>query len=736
VQFSEGMNNSQTAGEIFPPNVSISGSYFYENNFTIDGINNNSSIEPARDEIFETSILTGHPQRTFLDPHLIEKITVFDSNISAEHGGFTGGQVEVTTHDPVDEFWGNVNYRTTRDTWTKFYIDPDNQDRFYNSNSSTNQPHFHKHDAGATINLPIGNNMGILASYQILTSSIPLQHLGESQSQNRISENFFLKFGYHLSNKTRIFITGMSSPTSGDYFYPDVKGSDFSLHNNYRSLTAKVEQDFLLGNFDVSLSYGNHENYRRAPKDRFRWQTIGSIDWGGPSTSFEGAYGNIDQFDKDLQLNANFLISEFNLGNSKHLTKIGTQINNSKQNYSREETSYFYDLPSTNGGLPIICATNDPACITDEQYLTRRQLYEKGDSSVELLTVAAYIQDSIVWKRLEIFPGLRVSHDEYLYNTNVAPRFSSSYDLMGDGTTILFGGKNRYYSGTLLSYKLREAISPSGKSEIRGITGNVPDSDWVSSNSGNNVYRESAVRTPYSDEVTVGLTQKLFGGELKAQYIKRKGRDELTRTLTDTQPDGLKYYVFNNNGRSEHESYQLSWQRTWRQHYLELNGTYQETKSSHLTYGDTISDKDTTDLIWYNGEFISYDQIPKEDFNRPIVANLIYSGMLPFNIIFTNTTKFRGAYTKLTRMKPLSNHGVEPNSANAFDLIYDYEKIRMENSIVFDWRFAWKIPLTAVQNAVLTLDIYNVFNKKDFVSDNIDQFELGRQFWAGVAVNF
>ena len=110
VQFGEGMSNSSTAGEITPPNISISGSHFYENNFTIDGINNNSSIEPANGEIFTTSILTGHPQKIILDPHLIEKIIVYDSNISAEHGGFTGGQVEASTHDPVDEFWGNVNY--------------------------------------------------------------------------------------------------------------------------------------------------------------------------------------------------------------------------------------------------------------------------------------------------------------------------------------------------------------------------------------------------------------------------------------------------------------------------------------------------------------------------------------------------------------------------------------------------------------------------------------------------
>ena len=73
-------------------------------------------------------------------------------------------------------------------------------------------------------------------------------------------------------------------------------------------------------------------------------------------------------------------------------------------------------------------------------------------------TYAAYLEDAMRWKRLSATVSVRIDHDEYLGNTNAAPRFSSSYDVFGNGSTQLFGGANRYYSGTILSYKLRKNI--------------------------------------------------------------------------------------------------------------------------------------------------------------------------------------------------------------------------------------------------------------------------------------
>lgn len=736
VQFGEGMSNSLAAGEITPPNISISGSHFYENNFTIDGISNNSSIEPTNVDLYETSILPGHPQKIFLDPHLIEQVNVFNSNISAEHGGFTGGQVEVITLDPVDEFWGNINYRTTREEWTKFHLSPSDQTTFSTSNTTGRQPRFDKQDAGMTLNIPLNYDMGVLLSYQTLISRIPLQNLGETKIQDRKNENFFLKYGYHLSEESRLYLTGIYAPNEGTYFGTDKKNSDFRLNNDNLSLAAKFEQDFQAGQLDVSLGYSNYEVNRQAAKDKLQWNTGGSVDWGGPTRSVEGGLGDIEQTQKDIQLNINFALSERVLGSTKHLVKIGTELVRSEQVYSRDKTSYYYFTSNNNGGGLINCRADDIACIKNEQFLTTRQLYEQGRSKVTLTTSAAYIQDSIIWKRLELFPGVRLSHDDYLKKTNFSPRFAASYDLYGNGSSILFGGKNRYYSGTLLTYRLREAISPLGKKETRGITGDTPDSWPGVSKDGSYVFRDSELKTPYTDEITVGIKQKAAGGELKLQYIKRKGRDELVQDRTGIQPDSYKYWILSNNGHSKYESYQVSWQRAWEKHYLELNCSYQTIETSHLDYDNYVSTKATTDLIWYNGQFLSYDQIPKSDFNRPIIATLIYTGKLPFNLTFTNTAKFRSAYTKLSRIKPLSNHGLEPNSTSAYDLIYDYEKKRMRSSVVFDWHLAWEVSPKRLSGLVLTLDVLNVFNNESNISDSETNYELGRQLWVGASYDF
>ena len=172
--------------------VSISGSRFYDNNYTIDGISNNNPLDPASGTYRAADKLQGHPQIQYLNPQLIKQITVYNSNIPAEFGGFTGGQIDTQTINSTPDFWGKIHFRTTNDSWTKFHIDPLDYDDFENSNSATMQPDFKKHDFGLTINTPLNADTGLITSYQQLSSEIPLQHLDGFSTQSRKHENIFI----------------------------------------------------------------------------------------------------------------------------------------------------------------------------------------------------------------------------------------------------------------------------------------------------------------------------------------------------------------------------------------------------------------------------------------------------------------------------------------------------------------------------------------------------------------
>ena len=720
VQFSEDAFNSFTAGELTPPNVSISGSRYYDNNFTIDGVSNNSRLDAVTKITNDASKLPGHPQMQFLDSHLIEQITVYNSNIPAEFGEFTGGLVNAKIIEPTDYFYGNVNYRTTRDSWTKFYIDPANQNAFEHSTSEDMQPKFREEIGGLTLNIPLTENTAAVTSYQQSYSRIDLEHLGEAKHQTRKLENLLFKVAHQPNSSTQITFTSLYAPTSAEYFLKDFKNSDYQINDVGYYLSAQAEKNLASGKFEMKVGYNEEQIDRGAEKDRFFWDTTTpSIDW---STGKEGGLGRLESGQQDLSFKTDFSFAAQKLAEMEHLIKLGAEVTHSTQYYTRPETSYYYYSPVLYSSTPFTCSSGDPACIENEQYLSRRTVYYQGDINVKANNYAAYLEDTIVLGNLEISPGIRVSRDDITDDTHLAPRFSTSYDVFGNRGTVLFAGRNRYYSGTLLTYRLYQAIN------IENQVRTTPDNDASSwSSTPSYIYSNSNVKTPYTDEVDAGFIQKIFGGTFKFQYINKKSRDEFALTR-ESAPNR---YLLNNNGRSEHDSYQAGWQRSWANHYFEINATRQETTTSNLDYYGRLDDANISSTVWFKGKELYFDELPRIDYNRPYIANLIYIGKLPYNFTFSNTTKFRGGYRRLKNTGQKKQSEVDPTQTS-----YIYETQRNKSSVVYDWRLSWKIPTFADNNAELTIDVLNVFNRKIPVSYYTDQFELGRQFWAGIDFNF
>ena len=736
VQFSEDYLNAFTAGEITPPTVSISGSRFYDNNYTIDGLSNNSPLDPASDAISDSNKLSGHPQIHFLNPRLIEQIAVYNSNVPAEFGNFTGGLVKVETLTPTDELWGEIAYKTTDDELTDVFIDPANAEDYYESDSSAYQPEFRKQDFGAVLNIPLNRETAAITGYQQISSEIPLLQFDSHNTQSRKREDFFAKVEHWLPGDGKISLTTLHSPTTDDYFLSSIKDSDYLLKNNNTSLIAQTEHGLPFGRLNLTAGYTKQISKRTSDEtDRYFWSTTtASIDWEGGR---EGGLGHLETGQDAVNAKTDLLLNIFTALSMEHQLKTGMEANHSRQYYQRPETNYVYYSPSLYSTSAFTCSPDDPACIEGEQYLSRRTVYNKADSETHVNDYAFYLQDSIVWKRLELFPGIRISYEDYTENHNLAPRFSSSLDLFGDRQTILFFGRNRYYSGTLITQALYQSIVT--ENQVRTTSG-TDTSDWQSSTVF--LYERSDLETPYTDETTVGVIQQLFGGELKLQYLEKKSRKEFARGLirsTDPEPD---YYVLNNYGRSDYQSVQASWQRTWRNHFFEINGSWQEATTTHTDYDTAFDAEDLTETIWYEGEEIYPYEIPKKDFNRPIIVNLIYSYQAPFDVQFTNVTRYRGPYSTIWRSRDSDGHLIyQPSEINPEQGdIYVYEKRKSHGSLTFDWHLSWKLPMVTKQELLLTLDILNVFNKRLKVGyetgDYGFTYETGRQIWAGTTFRF
>lgn len=739
VQYAEGVYDSYSAGEVSPPDVSISGSRFYDNNFTIDGIGNTSLLDPANKLVNGDYKLPGHPQMLFLSPKLIEQVTVYTSNIPAEFGEFSGGQVDAVTLEPASEFHGHFFYRTTNDNLTKVHIHPLNQEAFENTTSEEFQPEFDKHNFGLILNTPVGPNTDMILSYQSLLSEIPLSHLGSSKNQKRRQENLFFKLSHQISNSTRFTLTGLYAPTTYNYFIENFKDSDFTIESGGYLLALAAEHDFSWGVFSAHLGLNSQQSERSAPNVRLSWDLSPSIDWG---STYQGSKGNLETSQQDINFNSELEIHPFTAAGIEHRIKSGIKITHSTQNYNRPEDSLYYYSSNDNNGTPFSCNAGDEACITNEQFLEKLNIYPKVDTTARASTMTAYFQDVFTLGRIEIFPGLRGSYDDVTNNLNFAPRLSTSWDIFGNQKTILFGGLNRYYSGTLLTHKL---YADAGREYWR--RGSPTLDDWELQ-SVTYTYADGEIKTPYSDEKNIGLIQSLLGGQLKIQYVEKKERDAFAKERLEGST-----YLLNNNGRSDHQSALISFQKSWKNHLLEVNGAWQEISTSNLDYDDVLDDEDMIETIWLKTgdkyeEIYKYERL-RTDFNRPFIVNMIYNFKTPSrNFSFTNIIKFRSPYETLSTVKDENNRSIWLDSALNPDQgigIYTgktlvYEKVETQSSITFDWHIQWSPAIGAEKNLAFTLDVLNVFNKRSKIGYQTGisgyDYELGRQIWAGVEFNF
>ena len=124
VQFSNHGDGSLQMGEIKPSNISIHGSVAYQNNYTLDGISTNSDLDPAEQTSVTTTRLGGSDEQGFyVDSRLIDSVTVYDHNIPASFGGFTGGVIDAQTRSWSGENHISVFGRMTKSGWSRIHTD-------------------------------------------------------------------------------------------------------------------------------------------------------------------------------------------------------------------------------------------------------------------------------------------------------------------------------------------------------------------------------------------------------------------------------------------------------------------------------------------------------------------------------------------------------------------------------------------------------------------------------------
>ena len=739
VQFSDDANSADSMSSLKPASVSISGGRYYDNNFSINGISNNSLLDPANSSTGDSAIndVPGHEQAIFLDLSQVGSLKVYDSNVPVEYGRFTGGVVDARIRRPDYTPHSELSYYTTRSEWVKYRIiinEFDDEDALY---EAPEEPEFSRQRFTASHERGISDNQSLRLNISANRSSTPILNYHSTEQITEESLNLTLTHGYEGDNLSAVsFIT--YSPYHKDTLLEDVKDGDFTLSGG--GLAANSDLSFHSGSLDhaLTLAASYSVNSRSAPTHYFNWANTNSRHWGieaGEASSEQGGYGDLDKFQSSLALNWKATMP------LRHplLTQLlfGSTVTQSSAGFDRPRDTYIYGEAVINTAVQCVNQTLD--CVQKEQYFRERLIYPEDKVSVSLTELALFSEMTLHWKNLETTAGLRLDYDNFLERTNIAWRSRAAYDIRGDQTALITAGVNRYYGGPLLTYKLREAARPYYQ-EYRGTTLNIVN-DWeYNTGTGDYRYVFDDVRTPYSDEWTLGFKTLLFGGTGEIKSVNRNNEDEFARKVTDIQPDGYKYYRVTNEGFTDYQSFSVSWDRSNDRSNYGFVITWSETKSSNDTYDDSIdAASSSTNNVWYQGSRRTLSDIAqlRENYARPLVATLYSHFPLGERINTTLQARYKSSYKTITQGTGSTYDNVTGSDGVSYgQYLNNYVDSTKPATLIFDTRLS--VQAVARPSLTLVAEIKNLFNVRTHTVEESDDdgVEVGRTLWLGAEASF
>ncbi|MFO3704116.1 secretin and TonB N-terminal domain-containing protein [Xanthomonas codiaei] len=202
VQFSDTARSSRNAGEIRPADFSINGAPFYQNLFLIDGISFNNDIDPVFNNPDHYADVPSQSQGIAVDTDLLEGVTVYDSNVPAAYGNFTGGVVDAQTRRAGEQLHGKVWFRMARSVWNDIIVPEGQEQDFEQSASSDFQPEFDKFKLGVRLEGRTAGGIGLIGTVTQTRSDIPLR--GYAAGEESASDaNRSREFDWGVNNSSR-----------------------------------------------------------------------------------------------------------------------------------------------------------------------------------------------------------------------------------------------------------------------------------------------------------------------------------------------------------------------------------------------------------------------------------------------------------------------------------------------------------------------------------------------------
>ncbi|MCB9480513.1 MAG: TonB-dependent receptor [Desulfobacteraceae bacterium] len=744
VRFSNEENSPLTSGEILPEEISISGGKFYDNSFTLDGSSIGSFLDPVSSDPRSITDVPGYSTMIFTDPFLLKSIKIYENDIPAKYGGFTGGVIACETKKPSDKFKGRLKFITTRSEWTSFNFKGNLKNEFKSSTSERMQPDFEKYDSSLMLEGPISDNTGYIFSFRNNYSKIPLYHLGTTKNQERELNSVFIKLDNENSAGNSSSLNLSYTPYKANYFMPNAKDSDYSINSGGLNLTGKTSFQTINSDLDLTIGYSRSDYDRDANQNWYLWKAFKSKDFGllaGKDTSSEGGFGDIKKNEQSLNLNTHVEWYKKNIyKNLFHRPSAGFFYTFAMGEETRDKTTYSYSSAVADNP-DFIAPLNDPASVPGEQYLSKRLEYFPYSGKENLNLYGIYLEELFFINRFSLRTGLRVSKDDFLENTNISPRLTFTYDILKNRNLSFHSGYNRYYSHGFLQHKLKEARKTSYKIQWRSTFENHLTQWMEDSDSPTRLYKYSDLETPYADEYSTGIKARAFKTDFHLKYIKKYFRDEFAMGY-GYREEGRTIYEYNNSGRSEYECVSFTAEKTKENDYsLILNISWQDRVSTIESYNSDSDEETQSELVYYKNKLMFRDEMPASDYNQPLTANLLIYKKMFDNLHLSFLIKYVKDYNIISNTgefkEIVSSDEINPVTGEPYkEEIPIYENKKRDSVLSCDLKSEIPFLIHKRYKAGVLFSVLNIFNNTNTPSSTDVIPTPGRQFYAGFKFDF
>jgi hypothetical protein len=719
-------------GVVGTGNVNSAGALAQNNQFVIDAV--------------DTTDPTTGTFGTNLNFEAIQEVSVLTSAVGAEYGRAQGAIVNVITKSGTNRFEGSFKYIFQNDDWNA-------QNKTVNevSGASLERVKFDKVNPvySFTGGGPIWKNRAFFfGTWELQKNTTPQRQtvgqIPEDYQQTTESKFWNARGTVQVAEGHTAWLKYYQSPTDGfviDYWGVSGDRASLTAQNQSAENWAAQWSGVIRGNWAMEAAAASYSSLITV--DTFEasgFLSSAPIFNLGDSKYYNGAtfVGFVERPREQFNVASNWFLT---LGERSHNIKVGYDFQNL-------ESGSQFDYPNRQRYYAdnYIQATRTPVFGPS----SIRQDFDSGPSISNGKNHAIYARDKFeVTERFSLEAGLRFERQtgasdigaSTVSANTVAPRLSGTYDLIGDGKSLITGSYGRYYAGIILAFS--DAFA-----QVAQQT-NYDNYVWNGTTfvfqnrvqlSGSSFQPNLDLRPYHMDEGTIGF-QRQIGRTLGAgvRFIMRDWGNLIDDVRTFNPDNTINRQVINYDAAERtYRGLQFNFEKRFSNNWnTQASYTYSRTRGNHFgstftPLGDYIDAqcRTTVDLTVGTNGFIPCNEVNNganksgaPDYDRPHNFKLAGAYVRPIGPVNLTIGVLTEALSKFRYEQTRTVNVLLPNGTNQGATATYFYNERGSNPVdgtewFMDTSFegTWRIYDTA--QAGFKAEIFNITDRQEKLRSN------------------